>query len=388
MAGRRPSVAAAPVQATLASGVQAGCRGAASVVGDSMGWAARVSPVGPRPAVPDIPADSEAGRAAQALRPDGEGNYTGNDGRRAARGRLTEAGRARIASWMEFLQRPVAEGGEGMSKEVAMGHIATMQGESGLNLDPSIEGDKGRDGRKHAHGTAQWSDAKGNPRFPLLKRFADSQGWPWTDVGIQQQYHRMEMLGLPGAVSHRRAYDAIMRSGTGEGSLREGIDKFENPQKKGLAYAIRKPFLDRLRRDQNGATAERADGKGTDLLPGGAPRLLRPNSMGGAPGLTMDQAAAMRKGKADGAGWAAREAARKTFEAQQAEAAGLRAGGARVAATAARAGVVAMPTVEANGSVVVNVHKPGPETRVATTASGKLFQDVVQRSGAQMRRAD
>ena len=44
------------------------------------------------------------------------GSYTGNDGRRAATGRLTDAGRARIASWMEFLQRPVADGGLGMSK--------------------------------------------------------------------------------------------------------------------------------------------------------------------------------------------------------------------------------------------------------------------------------
>ncbi|WP_426313844.1 hypothetical protein ACN9MF_20230 [Methylobacterium fujisawaense] len=92
--------------------------------------------------------------------------------------------------------------------------------------------------------------------------------------------------------------------------------------------------------------------------------------------------------QADGAGWAAREAARKTFESQQAEAAGLRAGGARVAASAARAGVVAMPSLEANGSVVVNVHRAAPDTRVATKTSGNLFQDVVQRSGAQMRRAD
>ncbi|SFM98944.1 hypothetical protein [Methylobacterium pseudosasicola] len=136
------------------------------------------------------------------------------------------------------------------------------------------------------------------------------------------------------------------------------------------------------------ATAERADGGVTDFFPNGAPRVLKPNSMGGAPSLTMDQANAMRGGKADGAGWAAREAARKTFEAQQAEADGLRASGARVASAASRAGVVAMPQIENNGSVVVNIHKAGPETRVATTASGKLFQDVVQRSGAQMRRAD
>ncbi|WP_267361471.1 MULTISPECIES: hypothetical protein [unclassified Methylobacterium] len=95
------------------------------------------------------------------------------------------------------------------------------------------------------------------------------------------------------------------------------------------------------------------------------------------PGVTMDQASAMRESKADGAGWAAREAARKTFEGQQAEADSLRASGARVASAASRAGVVAMPQIENNGSVVVNVHEPGPKTRVATTASGKLFQDVV-----------
>jgi hypothetical protein len=319
----------------------------AQVYGSEQGGRPRIAPIGPRP---DLPAVDLPG-----------GNYTGNDGRRAASGHMSAAGRARIASWMEFLQRPVSAGGEGMSREVAMGHIATMQGESGLNLDPSIEGDKGRDGRKHAHGTAQWSDAKGNPRFPLLQRYAASQGKPWTDMEVQQQYHRMEMLGLPGAVSHRRAYDAMMAAGTGEGSLREGIDKFENPQKKGLAYQIRKPFLDRLRRDQSGATAQRGDG---------SPAIL------------------VRPERADGNAWAAREAARKTFEAQQAEADGLRASGARVASAASRAGVVAMPQIENNGSVVVNVHKPGPETRVATTASGKLFQDVVQRSGAQMRRAD
>ncbi|MDP4004150.1 hypothetical protein [Methylobacterium sp. NEAU K] len=57
----------------------------------------------------------------------------------------------------------------------------------------------------------------------------------------------------------------------------------------------------------NGATVERADGGSSDFLSNGAPRVLRPNSMNGAPGLTMDQANDMRAGKADGAGWAARE---------------------------------------------------------------------------------
>ncbi|MFC6743215.1 phage tail tip lysozyme [Methylobacterium tardum] len=334
-----------------------------------------IPPIGPRPAVPSI---------------DLPGGYTGNDGRRAARSGMTTGGRERVASWLEFMQRPIDQGGMGFTRDEAYGQIAMMQGESGLNLNPAAEGDHEDPIRKinpHAFGTVQWSDARGNKRFPMLRALAERMGKDWRDVSVQQQMYRAEML-REGRGGYRHVYDAIKRNGTGEGSLRFGINGYENPQKKDLAYAIRKPFLDRLRRDQSGPTAERADGDGTDLLPGGAPRLIRPNSMGGAPGLTMDQAAAMREGKADGAGWAAREAARKTFEAQQAEAAGLRTGGARVAATAARAGVVAMPKVENNGSVVVNVLEPGPKTRVATTASGKLFQDVVQRSGAQMRRAD
>jgi hypothetical protein len=153
---------------------------------------------------------------------------------------------------MEFLQRPIGEGGLGMPRGKAQATIAMMQGESGLNLDSGISGDSG-----HAHGTAQWSDQRGNPRFPLLRRFAESQGKPWQDRGVQQQYLRMEMLGLPGAVSHRRAYDAMMRAPTDEHALREGIAKFENPQKHDLAYAIRVPFLNRLRRD--GGTAPVAE---------------------------------------------------------------------------------------------------------------------------------
>ncbi|MCJ2117246.1 phage tail tip lysozyme [Methylobacterium sp. J-001] len=325
-----------------------------------------VAPIGPRPDV--SPADPSGG-------------YVGNDGRRAAGGRLTDAGRARIASWMEFLQRPVAEGGLGMSKGKAMADIAMMQGESRLNLDPDAMGDHDANKVPHAFGTAQWSDAKGNPRFPLLKKFAGSQGKPWTDLGVQQQYHRMEMLGLPGAVSHRRAYDAMMAAPTDEQTLREGISKYENPQKYDLAYQLRKPFLDRLRRDQAGATAGRLPSLAGDVLPNGAPRVLKPNSMKDAPGLTMEDANRLRGGQADGEGWAAREKARKAFEAMQQ-------GEGRLDASAGRAGVVAGPKVENNGSVVVNVQKAGPDAKVTTSATGRLFRDIVQNHGRQMAKAE
>ncbi|MCJ2126792.1 phage tail tip lysozyme [Methylobacterium sp. J-077] len=208
-----------------------------------------------------------------------DGSYTGNDGRRAARGRMSAVGAQRVASWMDFLQRPVAEGGEGMPKGKAQAMIATMQGESGLNLDPGgPDGDSG-----HAHGTAQWSDANGNPRFPLLKKFAVSQGKDWRDMQIQQQYHRMEMLGLPGAVSHNHAYRAIMNAQTDGQALYEAIAKFENPQKHALAYQIRKPFLDRLQRADSAPPAPAAPKPPAmtvkDVFPKGVPPVFQSGSL-------------------------------------------------------------------------------------------------------------
>ncbi|WCS27230.1 phage tail-type lysozyme domain-containing protein [Methylobacterium sp. NMS14P] len=212
-----------------------------------------------------------------------DGSYTGNDGRRS-RGATSAQGRENVASWMDFLQKPVADGGLGMPKGKAQATIAMMQGESGGNLDPGAIGDSG-----HAHGTAQWSDQNGNPRFPLLRKYAESQGKDWRDRTIQQQYLRMEMLGLPGAISHRKAYDAMMGAPTDEQTLYEGISKFENPQKHALAYQIRKPFLDRLRQQPAQAAAGRQvtglDGQvGTDLgdgtmrMPSGAIRSIPANA--------------------------------------------------------------------------------------------------------------
>ena len=119
---------------------------------------------------------------------------------------------------------------------------------------------------------------------------------------------------------------------------------------------------------------------GGDFLPNGAPRVLKPNSMKDASGLTMDEAKRLRGGQADGEGWAAREKARKAFEAMQQ-------GEGRLDASAGRAGVVAGPKVENNGSVVVNVQKAGPDAKVTTSATGNLFRDIVQNHGRQMAKA-
>ncbi|MGH1588013.1 hypothetical protein ACRBEV_06235 [Methylobacterium phyllosphaerae] len=59
-------------------------------------------------------------------------------------------------------------------------------------------------------------------------------------------------------------------------------------------------------------------------------------------------------------------------------------GEGRLDASAARAGVVAGPKIENNGSVSVVVQRPGPDTNVRTSASGNLFKDVVLCRGRTM----
>jgi hypothetical protein len=286
---------------------------------------------------------------------------------------------------MEFFRRPVDQGGMGYTEEQASGQIAMMQGESGLNLDPAAKGDKDARGVPHAFGTVQWSDAKGNDWFPRLRALGAEMGKDWTDRGVQQEMYRREMMGR-----YRGAYNRIRGTQTGEQSLWASIrcgraSSYENPREHSLAYAIRKPFLDRLRRQSAEVPPTRMPSLagGGDFLPSGAPRVLKPNSMKDAPGVTEEEANRLCScsGRADGEGWAAREKARKAFEAMQQ-------GEGRLDASAGRAGIVATPKVENNGCAVVNVHKAGADARVTTSTAENLFRDVVQNHGRQMANAD
>ncbi|WP_279598801.1 phage tail tip lysozyme, partial [Methylobacterium sp. J-076] len=208
------------------------------------------------------------------------GGYTGNDGRRAARSGMSAAGRANVASWMEFFQRPVDQGGMGYSPEQARGQVAMMQGESTLNLDPAAMGVKDRNGVPHAFGTVQWSDAKGNDRFPRLRALAAERGTVWQDRATQQEMYRREMMGR-----YKGVYNRIRGAQTGEQSLWAGIVGYENPQQHSLAFGIRTPFLNRLRRDGAGGAVAGASPSGplggdeNDNFPNGAPRALKPRSM-------------------------------------------------------------------------------------------------------------
>ena len=130
--------------------------------------------------------------------------------------------------------------------------------------------------------------------------------------------------------------------------MRALVSNFENPQDH------KQTFIDRMK-------FYRGFRPGAAVADGNHPRVQ---------GLERPEGSA-----ADGEGWAAREKARKAFEAMQRNE-------GRLDASAGRAGVVGGTKVEANGSVSVLVQKPGPETNVRTSASGNLFKDVVLRRGA------
>lgn len=120
-------------------------------------------------------------------------------------------------------------------------------------------------------------------------------------------------------------------------------------------------------------------------------------------------ARALPKETADGEGFAARQRAMRSFEsgesgqgpagfaasyrARQAEADkqresfGAEKGGESLMARALRSPLMGAPKVENNGSVVVQVAKPGPDTKVSTSASGNLFRDVKLNRGATMAQA-
>ena len=52
-----------------------------------------------------------------------------------------------------------------------------------------------------------------------------------------------------------------------------------------------------------------------------------------------------------------------------------------------RSPLLGSPKVENNGKVEVHVARPGPDTKVSTSASGNLFRDVKLNSGATMAQA-
>jgi hypothetical protein len=170
------------------------------------------------------------------------GDYSAVVGGKSYRAAYAAGGKERVASWLQMLQRPVGDGGLGMNADKARAMVAMMQGESGINLNPGAIGDGGT-----SIGTAQWH----GPRARQLLALAQKMGLPWRDVRVQQQMFRNEMLGT----YRQRVYDPIMSGSGGDHALAIGIDRFESPAKKALAYKFRHPYLQGLRRSGAGEHA-------------------------------------------------------------------------------------------------------------------------------------
>lgn len=173
---------------------------------------------------------------------DGSGGSLGT-GRSGHQAPTNAQGKANVASWLAYAQRPVDQGGLGLSKEQAHGMVAGMQGESGVNLDPGSYNPNDRGAP--SGGTMQWR----KERLEALRAFAAARGDTANNglgsVETQQQYQRHEFLGKGGATggSERRAYEAMKGETTREGTLKQFVAKGERPQFPGPEIEKRSRYL-------------------------------------------------------------------------------------------------------------------------------------------------
>jgi hypothetical protein len=179
-------------------------------------------------------------------------------GRQAAVG----SGGAAVNSWMNFLMKPVAEGGLGRTREQAAGEVASLRGESGSGMegvsrtwnDPSASGQSGISG-----GVASWR----NERFRALQSFAQSKGLDWRSHEAQQGFYRHEMLGAYSGVNAR-----IAGAQTAQEALGIHVRDFERPANAGAAIGQRSGYINDLRtRNLSGEQAP-ADLSGLRVKPG------------------------------------------------------------------------------------------------------------------------
>lgn len=189
---------------------------------------------GPRPGGASVDAPIQTPGGGQAP---GGGRAVGGGGR------LTEEGRSRIQSWHEFLTRPLEQGGLGRTSEQAQGEIASLMGESGINLNPRAwnPNDRGRP----SGGTAQW-------RADRLRRLMQLPNWQSAET--QQQFYRTEMLG-----SERAANEAITRAETAAEATRAHVSRFERPQHPGAEAVSRARNIGTIRQNLRRATAGSED---------------------------------------------------------------------------------------------------------------------------------
>lgn len=295
----------------------------------------------------------------------------------------------------------------GWTPEAAASAVGQAIEESSVRSDGPL-GDTARFGfgDAAAHGMFQWRDS----RFRALKKFAEARGKPWTDFDTQVDFFNEERKGRSRAERNWHTETDIGR-GNVIGQTFEGYKGGLQAQRE--RHARRQLEIYRRR----GAPIPEREGGGQasgdgDFFPNGAPRVLKPNSMPDAPGMTMSEADRRRAGIRDGmrrpevlmdpnderrkidpdedprairaAGIGFRDIGRRARE-RQSE---LEAEARRGTAVAEKSRAAEAAAANVNGQVTVNVMRPGPDTKVNTSTSGNLFRDAPLRKGEVMRSSD
>ncbi|MFB0491949.1 hypothetical protein ABIE45_004535 [Methylobacterium sp. OAE515] len=345
-------------------------------------------PIGPRPDVPSIAPSA------------------GRRGARAERG----GGAARTGEMMAYAMDQLRREGvpEERLREAAAHLVGQATMESGLDPNKVHDGGTGY-GIYGARDPKGWGTYRGARRSDMV-RWLEANGFSRNSA--EGQMREMAHRAMSGTYPRTRSILLGRGSGDLERDTNTITGEFESPA---IINRRSGAVREALRVGPNIPQAERADSGDSSLLPNGTPRVLKPNSMPDAPGVTMDEASRQRetvKGgfvrraevladpsderrrgekpfySDDDDRRAARDlgiALRATRAKQDAQREQMRMDGARVGAAAAQAGVVGSPV---NGSVTNIVEKPGPDTKIKTKVDGNLFQEVRTQNGAQMRKAD
>ena len=333
-------------------------------------------PVAPRmPSVtPGGPGD-RVGRWQRGEAPP-QGNGSGNAGA-AATGDM-------MAYAMDQLRR------EGVSeehlKQSAAHLVGQAQMESGLDPNKVHDGGTGY-GIYGARDPKGWGNYRGARRSSMV-RWLEANGYARNSAEGQMRYMAHE--AMTGGYGRTRRILLGGGSGDVERDTNTITGEFEAPQKiNRRSGAVRNAMrigpkadvtLPELSVTQKGKAEDR------DFFPNGAPRVLKPNSMKDALGLTMEEANRAR---------AAKQSTDKAAAGQIDDAKDMRGVGAGFAAIrryseseamrkAVKTGANGGAVFNADGKVEVHVARPGPDTKVSTSASGNLFRDVKLNRGKTM----
>jgi hypothetical protein len=180
-------------------------------------------------------------------------------------------------SWMNFLMKPVDQGGLGRTLAQAKGEVASLHGES-AGLNPNQTHDPDKNGNPTGYGTAAWRDDPrpgGGKRWTGLKNFAAQNGLDWKSPEGQMAWYREEML-----TTHSAANKAIMAARTPQEALTAHVYKFEIPADKPGNAKGRARFFSTIDAAMGGAREVGAGpdktGRGATTGPGLDPSLKPP----------------------------------------------------------------------------------------------------------------